>query len=198
MIKLQFCIGKHKSNMRINIMGASGAGVTTLGRALANATGYAYIDSDDYYWDNAGHASPFTIRRQAANRNQMLLHDLRSHGNWILGGPVMNWGVLEHVNFDMVVFLQLPPQLRMARLKKREHERYGDIIFSDATRNRQFVDFMNWAAGYDDNTAPSSRTLQNQLSWLQSLNCPVLRITGDTTVDDRLNRVLKAIQQADI
>ncbi|MBE9585048.1 AAA family ATPase [Mucilaginibacter sp. JRF] len=180
--------------MRINILGASGVGVTTLGLALANKTGYAYVDSDFYYWDNTIKADPYTIKRPIIHRNQMMLDELRSHGNWILGGPVMGWGFAEPLVYDLVVFLHLPPQIRMARLKKREYERYGDIIYTDASRNQQFVQFMDWAAGYDDNTAPSSRTLQNQQNWLQTLACPVLRITGDTTVDDRVERVLAAIK----
>jgi adenylate kinase family enzyme len=181
--------------MRINIIGASGAGVTTLGRALANATGYAYIDSDDYYWDNSTSADPFTIKRPLDIRNQLMLDDLRSHRNWILGGPVMGWKLKDELTFDLVVFLHVPPHIRMTRLKKREFERYGDIIYTDAERNRQFVEFMNWTAGYDDNTAPSSRTLQNQLNWLQTLTCPVLRITGDTTINERVAVVRETMQQ---
>lgn len=180
--------------MRINILGASGAGVTTLGQVLANKTGYAYVDSDFYYWDNSTSADPFTIKRPLEHRNQLMLNELRSHGNWILGGPVMGWRFNEELAFDLVVFLYVPPNIRMTRLKKREFERYGDIIYTDASRNQQFVDFMNWAAGYDDNTAPGSRTLQIQQNWLQTLTCPVLRITGDTTVDDRVAKVLNAMQ----
>ncbi|MCC8409956.1 AAA family ATPase [Mucilaginibacter sp. UR6-1] len=180
--------------MRINILGASGAGVTTLGQALANKTGYAYVDSDFYYWDNTTNADPFTIKRPIEHRNRLMLNELRSHGNWILGGPVMGWKFTEELTFDLVVFLHVPPNIRMTRLKKREFERYGDIIYTDASRNRQFVEFMNWAAGYDDNTAPTSRTLQKQQNWLQTLTCPVLRITGDTTVDDRVAKVLNAMQ----
>jgi adenylate kinase family enzyme len=35
---------------RIHIMGASGAGVTSLGRALADALSNSHHDTDDYFW----------------------------------------------------------------------------------------------------------------------------------------------------
>jgi adenylate kinase family enzyme len=35
---------------RIHITGASGAGVTTLGRASANALAIPHHDTDDYFW----------------------------------------------------------------------------------------------------------------------------------------------------
>ena len=46
---------------RIHIVGASGAGVTTLGRALANALAIAHHDTDDYFWRPT--ASPYTGNR---------------------------------------------------------------------------------------------------------------------------------------
>jgi adenylate kinase family enzyme len=35
---------------RIHIVGASGAGVTSLGRALADALAIPHHDTDDYFW----------------------------------------------------------------------------------------------------------------------------------------------------
>lgn len=35
---------------RLHILGPSGAGVTTLGRAIANAWSVPHADSDDYFW----------------------------------------------------------------------------------------------------------------------------------------------------
>ena len=44
----------------IHIFGASGSGTSTLGRAVAEKTGYAFLDSDDYIW--APTDPPFTSR----------------------------------------------------------------------------------------------------------------------------------------
>lgn len=36
---------------RIHILGASGAGTTTLGHALAERLPHVHLDSDDYFWE---------------------------------------------------------------------------------------------------------------------------------------------------
>lgn len=35
---------------RIHILGASGVGTSTLGKALADKLNYCHLDTDDYYW----------------------------------------------------------------------------------------------------------------------------------------------------
>jgi len=35
---------------RIHILGASGSGTTTLGRALAERLQYPHFETDDYFW----------------------------------------------------------------------------------------------------------------------------------------------------
>ncbi|GAA4340619.1 AAA family ATPase [Mucilaginibacter gynuensis] len=173
--------------MRINIMGASGSGVTTLGEALAKEIEYPYFDSDKYFWEPT--TNPFTVRREINSRNTMLSDALAGKEQWVLGGPVMGWGLQPYPEVDLVVFLFVPPAIRMARVKKREFERYGDAIYNGA-RHKQYVDFLAFAASYDDpKTTTTSRTLHRQREWLQSLKCPVLEIVGDTSVADRLKQV---------
>ncbi|MEM6738348.1 MAG: shikimate kinase [Bacteroidota bacterium] len=36
--------------MQIHIFGASGSGVTTIGKALSKELDLSYFDTDDYYW----------------------------------------------------------------------------------------------------------------------------------------------------
>ena len=46
---------------RLHILGASGSGTTTLGRALAERLTYLHFDTDDYYWLSTD--PPFTAQR---------------------------------------------------------------------------------------------------------------------------------------
>jgi len=183
--------------MKIHIFGASGSGVTTLGKALAEELRYSYFDCDNYFWEKSD--PPFTMRRDPEKRNALLLHDLSQVENWILGGSMVSWGDDWHKLFDLVVFLLIPADIRLERLKKREYERYGDIIYTDAVRNKQYQDFMVWASGYDNNTAQSQsgkslgRTLQVHRDWIAQLKCRFMEITGDTSVEERINMILDAI-----
>ena len=171
--------------MKIHIMGASCSGVTTLGHYLSPRLNIPYFDTDEYFWERSD--PPFTIRRNPEQRNEMLYEQFRQHKSWLLGGSILKWEL--DVEFDLVVFLWLPNHIRMQRLRNRELERYGDIIYKDPERNRLYNEFVNWAAGYDDNTI-KGRTLAAHEEWLNKLSCPVLELRGDLSVPERAKKVL--------
>ncbi len=173
--------------MRIHIFGASGTGVTTLGEALGQLLGVPYFDSDAYFWQASD--PPFTVRRPAAARDATLAHDLARHPSWVVGGSIVGWGAQWLAAFDLVVFLWLPPALRLARLHQREHARYGHVIDTDPGRSAQYQAFMSWAADYDDGAAGGTRPLANHTRWLGEFACPVLELRGDLTVAQRLAAV---------
>lgn len=184
--------------MHIHIFGASGSGVTTLGKALADELGYPYFDADSYFWEQSD--IPFSVKRNPQSRNAMLLNDLSENENWVLGGSIVSWGDEIPKLFDLAVFLLLPQDVRLERLKKREHERYGDIIHTDPERKQKYTDFITWASGYDDNTTQSStgsglgRTLKVHRDWAAKLNCGYFEIIGDTTVNQRIDQILQVLK----
>ncbi|MGI4743037.1 MAG: hypothetical protein ACRYG7_48415 [Janthinobacterium lividum] len=50
--------------MKLHILGASGVGVTPLGRAFSAALRIPYLDTDTYFWMPSD--PPFTVRRPTA------------------------------------------------------------------------------------------------------------------------------------
>lgn len=174
-------------------MGASSAGSTTLGIALSRRLGIPYFDTDDYFWTKT--EVPYTVKRDAQLRNQMLLDDLAGFESWIMGGSVIKWGEKWEDLFDLIVFLYLPADLRMERLKAREAERYGDAIYNDPTRHQLYLDFIAWAARYDD-VSFSGRNIKAHEEWLKRANADILEIRGDTTVDERVEQVLSFLNRA--
>jgi len=180
--------------MKIHIVGASGSGVTTLGSSLAQNLSVPYFDSDDYYWKKTD--PPFTTRVDRNERNKTVLHDLAVQDHWILGGSIINWDC-EWPIFDAIIFLWIPPDIRIPRLIKREKERYGDIIFTDPERNRLFREFIEWARGYDTDMA-RGRTHAAHQRWLAAADCPVLQIRQAYPVDVTREKVLMWISNLGI
>jgi len=173
--------------MKLHIFGASGSGVTTLGKALSGTLGVPYFDSDDYFW--VASAPPFTERRSALVRNATLSRELSQHSRWIVGGSLVGWGDQWLTAFDLAIFLWLPPALRLRRLQQREHERYGNKIVTEPARAAQYQAFLTWAAGYDDSSSGGNRTLANHMAWLTQVTCPILEVRGDLSVEQRLQLV---------
>ena len=177
--------------MKIHLFGASGSGVTTLGHYLAGELNCPYFDSDAFFWELSPVA--FTTRRESALRNQLLLESLSTQKNWILGGSIVNWAI--DLPFDLAVFLWLPPAIRLQRLRTREHQRYGDSIYTDKKRNKLYQEFIDWCAGYDDNTA-SGRTIKVHEDWMRTLSCPLLELRGDLSVEERAAKIRLALSFA--
>lgn len=178
--------------MHIHILGASGSGVTTLGKALAKQIDYPYFDSDSYFWLPSD--PPFINRRPPEERNPLLISHLAQHDNWILGGSIFSWSEDVFLDYDLVVFLYLPPEIRLQRLRDREYERYGAMIYTDAQRKSQYELFMSWAVDYDEAKGLAKRTLPAHEAWLKTLNVPILELRGDLTVQQRVNAVVKSIE----
>jgi adenylate kinase family enzyme len=178
----------------IHITGASGAGVTTLGRALAEAMGAAHLDTDDFYWLPV---KPDYSRKRPAEDRLRLLHDaFEAAGTrgWILSGSISKWGEPLVPEFDRVVFLRTPAAIRMERLRAREIARYGaEAVAPGGERHRAYVEFLNWAADYDAGTL-AGRTLARHEQFLAALACPVLRLDGTKPKDELVAQALAAIR----
>ncbi len=178
--------------MRIHILGASGSGTTTLGQHLYERTGIPHFDSDYYYWLPT--SPPFLEKRDPAERLALLRKDLTGLKSYLLTGSVIQWGDALKSEFDLVIFLHVPPEIRLERLRRRELERYGAVIHTNPERNRQYEEFMTWAAGYDREDF-SGRSKVSQERWLEGLECHLLRIEGDTTIEERVNRSIRKMEE---
>lgn len=174
---------------RIHIVGASGSGTTTLGAALAQAMGVAHHDSDNFFWRPTD--PPFTMQRPQADRLPMLRAALPADGSWVLSGSLLSWGLEVADRFELVVFLYLDPEIRMARSLARERVRYGDRILPGGDMHEAHETFMTWSRGYDDGSN-GGRSLPSHKAWLSTLTCPVLEIGDAPSVEASVARVLAA------
>ncbi|MGH2585028.1 MAG: AAA family ATPase [Dehalococcoidia bacterium] len=175
---------------RVHILGASGSGTTTLGRAMAQQLRCPSFDTDDYYWLPSD--PPFRDKRSVPERHALLGEALARHERWVLSGSLCGWGDIFIPQFDLVVFLWVPPNLRLARLRERERRRYGDAALAPGgAMHETYEAFMAWAAAYDDGDL-TIRSRKLQEDWLRRLPCPVLRLEGDESIEQRLAQLVPA------
>jgi adenylate kinase family enzyme len=173
--------------MRIHLVGASGSGTTTLGRALATRLACPHFDTDDYFWLPSD--PPFQHIRERAARQALLGDALRRAPGWVLSGSLCGWGDRFIPLFDLVVFLWIPPDVRLARLRARERARHGAAIDPGGPRHEAFQEFLAWAAGYDDGLDVPERCRRLHDGWLAALPCPVVRFLDAAPTDEHLERL---------
>lgn len=169
--------------MRIHILGASGSGTTTLGKALSRELNYQHLDTDDFFWMSTN--PPFQVKRPVDKRIESLSAVLKNHKNWILTGSLCGWGDVFISDFDLVIFLYLPQDIRLSRLKKREIDRYGAQIEEGSPMYDAHEAFMTWASKYDHGDE-NMRSKALHEKWIQALECKVLSINGDIELEDKV------------
>jgi dephospho-CoA kinase len=78
--------------------------------------------------------------------------------------------------YDLVVFVYVPVDVRIERIKKREYDRYGDRVLPGNERYDLSNELIEYAKSYDNSN--SGRNLKRHEEWLKTVECPVLRITN--------------------
>ena len=177
---------------RIHILGASGSGTTTVGRALAEHLHVCHFDTDDSFWFPTD--PPFTHQRERPERQQLLMDALTAHDAWVVSGSLCGWGDVAIPLFELVVFLSIPHDIRMTRLRQREHERFGERILPGGDLYEQSQAFLVWAASYDEGGLDMrSRRLHEE--WLGTLPCPILCFEGEYSIEEHLAVLMVEMQQ---
>jgi adenylate kinase family enzyme len=177
---------------RINVVGASGAGVTTLGRALADVLAAPHHDADDYLWRPSN--PPYREQRDVPDRLRLMDEMFLPRDAWVLSGSVERWGAPVVPLFDLVVFVRVPTEIRLQRLRAREARHFGaEGVAPGGWHHRETEEFIEWASHYDDGSR-EGRSLMRHEAWLGTLACPVTRVDGTLPTAALVTHVLAAVE----
>lgn len=179
---------------RIHVLGASGSGTTSLGALLSAVHGHRHVDVDHFYWLPTD--PPYQEARPPAARLARLRSALDASPSWMLTGSLCGWGDPLIPEFDLVVFLAVPTEVRMARLRSREVARYGHEALAPGGRlHATHAAFLDWAQRYDAGGL-EMRSRARHESWLSNLRCRVVRLEGAQSLDDRAAALIAAIEDS--
>ncbi len=168
---------------RLHVMGASGAGTTTLARALADHWAVPHADADDYFWVPSD--PPYLEKRPDADRLALMRRMFVPREAWVLSGSMLGWGEDIVAECDAVVFLTLDPDERLRRLEAREVLRRAGRSFDE----RAWTAFLEWARGYDDPDFDGRSRVAHE-SWLAGLDQPILQLDSARPREELRDAVL--------
>jgi adenylate kinase family enzyme len=154
---------------RVHVLGASGAGTTTLARALADYWSVPHADADDYFWLPTD--PPYHHKRPEGDRLALMRQVFVPREAWVLSGSILGWGDSIVARCDAVIFLTLDPEERLRRLESRERVRKQGRDDDPAAQEA----FWKWARGYDDPSFEGRSRVAHE-TWLKGLSKPVLRL----------------------
>ncbi|MCJ7995526.1 adenylate kinase [Rhizobium cremeum] len=171
---------------RVYLTGASCSGVSTLGAVLSKRFGVPQLDVDDFYWMPTD--PPFSTKRPPEERVRQIQDRQSETEGWILTGSFIGWGDALIHNVDLIVFLRTPTTIRLQRLDQREAARYGARILPGGDMHEAHLAFRDWASRYDDPSFTGRNLVQHE-SWLADQSAPVLRLQGEQSTAELMQRV---------
>ncbi|ADO77926.1 AAA family ATPase [Halanaerobium praevalens] len=177
---------------KIHILGPSGSGTTTIAHQLSQEYDLAHFDADDYFWKKT--EPPYQNLRSIAARQTMLKKDLANKSAWIISGSFCGWGDIFKDQFDLVIYLWSPINTRLKRLKSRERKRFGSAVLPGGKMFRRHQQFLDSAARYDYDQS-EVRNKRSHQEWMQSLNCPVLKIEGEKSIKETVEIIKSKINE---
>lgn len=93
-------------------------------------------------------------------------------------GPEIN------AKMDFIVYLQVPAQVRLARVQRRSVEMFGSRALEGGDLYGQEQEFLRFVA---------ARTLDSADRWAQSMRCPVLYLDGQRPIWENVRRIYQEI-----
>ncbi len=166
--------------VRIQIIGGSGTGKSTLGAFIGQSERIAWIDTDHYLWKD----TKFTEKRDVSERFSMYEADVMFFRDYVVSGSVFAWHPDGFINRDLLVFLSLDESIRMERLIAREAARYPDFSGSNA--------FLDWCRTYHTATDPSmiGTFAEHQYQMERSVS-PVLRLDASLPTQLQYQKIME-------
>lgn len=159
----------------IHITGASGAGTTTLGKAISTMYGYVHLDTDDFFWEPT---DPPYLQKREISKRQALLKDAIDHAHkCVISGSLTEWGDLFIPSFDLILYVCTPTEVRLKRLQERELQEFGDRILPGGDMFEDHQAFLKYAQRYDSGGMDIRSALHHR-EWLKLATCPVISIDG--------------------
>jgi len=175
---------------QIHVFGASGSGCSSLGQALAEKLELGFFDADDYYWQKT--EPLYTFKNSPEYRVKHLLADVSQAKGWIIAGSLVSWGDAFVPLFTTAIFLSLPTEIRLERLRQREKKRFGERIEKGGDRYEASQAFLEWAALYDT-AGKNTRSLCMHEAWRMQLPCKVIRLQSLEPVSKLINKVIEQL-----
>jgi adenylate kinase family enzyme len=174
--------------MGILICGLNGTGKSTLGRLLADRMEYEFIDNEDLFFPKADPSYTFSNPRSKEEAIQLLEEKISGNNRFVFAAVKGNYGGRLIASLDHIVLIEVPKQIRSKRVRDRSYQKFGDRILPGG----DLYDIESkWFSLTD------SRPDTYVSDWLETVNCPVIRIDGTLPVEENVDYLVSVLAEED-
>lgn len=170
----------------ILICGLNGTGKSTLGKALAETLHFYFIDHEDLYFPETGLNNRYVSPRTREEAEKQLFNEIKAHEDFIFASVKGDYGEAVYPFFQYAVYLQVPKEIRLQRVKNRSYQKFGNRMASGGDLYEQEDRFFQFVASRAENTVEE---------WLPCLNRPIIRIDGTKPIEENVHLILEQIER---
>ena len=171
--------------MGILICGLNGAGKSTIGRMLADRMGYEFIDNEDLWFPKTDSSYTFSGPRSEEEVIRLLEERISGNNRFIFAAVKGNYGDKLTASLDHIVLVEVPKQIRCRRVRDRSYQKFGDRILPGGDLHEKEE---KWFSLTD------SRPDAYVTDWLETVDCPVIRIDGTRPVEENVDYLVSVLR----
>lgn len=177
--------------MKIQVIGASGTGKSTLCKYISEKTGIYWIDTDKYLWKD----SSFTENHLVEERFKMYNDDIANHQDYVVSGSVHSWNPEGFNDRELLVLLILDEEIRMKRIYDREFARFGERMLPGGDHYHLTCEFLDWCRTYLTEDENAVNSLASHMLRLKEASCKTLVLDGNQPVYALYAHIINAYWQ---
>lgn len=176
--------------MKIQIIGASGTGKSTLAKYISEQENIKWIDTDQYLWKD----DSFTENNPVDLRLSLYHQDIEANNSYIVSGSVFSWCPEGFADRDLLVFLTLDEDERMERLRCREVKRNNSDAMPLDEIGQYMNDFLEWCKTYwTEEDQSMGGTYAEQLHQIQISKSAVVRLDSSQPVTQLYQEIMSVM-----
>ncbi len=168
-------------SMGILICGLNGVGKSTLGKALAEKLNFYFIDNEDLYFPKTDSHYLYASPRTREEVERLLFSEIKAHEDFVFASVKGDYGKTVLSLFQYAILIEVPREIRIERVQSRSFQKFGNRMLSGGDLYEQEERFFEFVKSRAENTVEE---------WIQSLNCPVIRIDGTKPVEENVNLIM--------
>ena len=171
--------------MGILICGLNGAGKSTLGKPLADRLGYTFIDNEDLYFSQEDPAYKYARARSKEEAVRLLEERIKDDRRFVFAAVKGDYGEKLIDALDCIILVNAPKEVRKQRVRERSFLKFGRRMLPGGDL---FEREQNWFSVTD------SRPDDYVLSWLESIDRPVISVDGTLPADDNVRYLMTVLK----
>lgn len=151
------------------VCGLNGVGKSMLGRKLAEALQYRFMDIEDYYFPRKDTDYVYGSARTKEEVSSLLRQDMARYDNFILAAVKGDYGEEIVSMFTCAVLLTVPREIRCRRIKERAVQKFGERVSPGGDLYEREKAFWEMAG---------CRSESEVEEWLEAVGIPIIHVDG--------------------